>query len=131
MDQIGKLFGKKTGSSAPDQEDSKGETSPETAFGLKFIFETGEERLFTSLPISIGRGEHNDLVLNQETVSSEHALVYFDERVQDICIMDQDSLNGLFIDGLPTHKNVLHDGVRIQLGEVVLAFRDTGYIHTR
>jgi pSer/pThr/pTyr-binding forkhead associated (FHA) protein len=131
MDQISKIFGKKTGSSGPDDKSSKSEASPEQAFGLKFIYETGEERMFTALPISIGRGEHNDLVLNQETVSSEHALVYFDERVQDICIVDQDSLNGLFIDGLPTRKNVLHDGVKIQLGEVVLAFRDTGYIHSR
>jgi pSer/pThr/pTyr-binding forkhead associated (FHA) protein len=70
-------------------------------------------------------------VLDHESVSSTHAIVYFDEQAQDVCLLDQDSLNGVFIDNLPTHKNVLYDGVKITLGKVNVTFRDTGYIHTK
>jgi pSer/pThr/pTyr-binding forkhead associated (FHA) protein len=157
MDRISKFFGKKNEPPASGRSDSreasgstggidKGQAdlldesgssatsqpknpADQAGFGLKFSLETGEERLFTSLPISIGRGDHNDMVLKYDTVSNVHALIYFDERVQDVCILDQGSLNGIMIDGLPTGKNVLHDGVKIRFGDALLTFRDTGYIH--
>lgn len=99
-------------------------------FGLRFILPSGEEFLFTSLPITIGRSPQCDLMIDDNTVSSIHAQVYFDDRLQDVCIQDRDSLNGLFIDDKPTHLNVLHDGNKISLGDAVIRFRDTGYIHT-
>lgn len=98
-------------------------------YGLKFIFEHGEAKLFTGLPISFGRAEENDIVLVNETVSAHHALVYYDQKAKDICIVDLDSLNGVFIDGQPTCCNVLYDGVRINLGTATLVFRDTGFIY--
>lgn len=137
MDQISKLFGKKSPADEPG-EDALGSSKqdlnaqnldPSEPFGLKFTLNTGEAHLFSSLPITIGRSPENNLVIDNDTVSMAHALVYFDEAVQDVCIVDQDSLNGLFIDGLPTRKNILHDGVQITLGEATLNFRDTGYIH--
>jgi pSer/pThr/pTyr-binding forkhead associated (FHA) protein len=85
--------------------------------------------LFTSLPINIGRSAQNDLVINHGSVSAMHAQVFFDERLKDVCIKDRDSLNGLFIDQKPTRLNVLHDGAKISLGDAVIDFRDTGYIH--
>lgn len=98
-------------------------------YGLKFILENGESRIFTALPISIGRAPDNDIVLTNETVSAHHAQVYYDEKARDICIVDLDSLNGLFIGGQPTRRNVLFDGVRIGLGTASLVFRDTGFIY--
>ena len=98
-------------------------------FGLKFVFESGESKIFNSLPITLGRAEQNDIVLKDDTVSAEHAKIYYDQQTKDICIVDLDSLNGLFIDGQPTRKNILYDGVQIGLGKVVVTFRDTGYIH--
>jgi pSer/pThr/pTyr-binding forkhead associated (FHA) protein len=112
---------------SPDKKASQG--GPDQAFGLQFTFDSGETRTFTSLPISIGRGEHNDIVLGDKTVSAEHARVYYDERVRGVCIVDNDSLNGLYINDQPTRRNVLQDGVKIRLGSVNLVFRDTGYIH--
>ncbi len=100
-------------------------------FGLKFIFNSGEEILFETLPITIGRGENNDLVIEDDTVSMVHALIYFDERVQDVCIADQSSLNGVMIDEFPTRCNVLHDGVKISVGGTSFRFRDTGFIHAQ
>ena len=152
MDKLGEFFGKSVESSQRGAEYSSGssdsakseslqqtgqnsnpellaEETPHEAFGLKFIFSSGEETLFETLPISIGRGENNDLVIKDDTVSLVHALIYFDERVQDVCIADQSSLNGLLIDQFPTRCNVLHDGVKISVGGTSISFRDTGYIH--
>jgi pSer/pThr/pTyr-binding forkhead associated (FHA) protein len=105
------------------------EASSEQVFGLKFIFESGESKTFTSLPISIGRSEQNQIVLGDKSVSATHARVYYDDRVRGICIVDTDSLNGLYINDQPTSRNTLQDGVKIRLGNVHLVFRDTGYIH--
>jgi FHA domain len=157
MDRISRLFSKKTEPSAaqvstshenPDSNmdasavhSEPGTISRTTAplqknehpkapdYGLKFVFADGHEQLFTELPISIGRGKENNLIVDEPTVSDVHAAVYFDEAVHDVCIVDQDSLNGLGIDDMPTCKNVLHDGVTINLGAANLGFRDTGYIH--
>jgi len=139
MDRISRLFGKK------DESDESGKETPESTekdlpgqnaetsepFGLKFILPAGGVYHFSALPITIGRSPENDLVIDDDTVSAAHVLVYFDEKVHDVCILDRDSLNGLFIDGLPTRRNILHDGVQITLGEATLHFRDTGYIHNR
>jgi pSer/pThr/pTyr-binding forkhead associated (FHA) protein len=98
-------------------------------YGLKFVFESGEFKVFDSLPISLGRAEQNDIVLSDDSISAMHAKVYYDQQIKDICIVDLDSLNGLYVDGQPTRKNILYDGVQIGLGKVVFTFRDTGYIH--
>lgn len=119
---IGKLFGRKDDKSTgkpPDQE----------SFGLKIASESGETCTFEALPFTIGRSEDNDLSLNDETVSARHARLYYDSRVPGVCIEDLESLNGISINGLPTRKNVLQDGVKIGLGSVILTYWDTGYIH--
>lgn len=142
MDRISRFFGRKT---EPSDTSDQGKVQPteigeteemaftqnqgKEGFGLKFIDETGNERVFTALPIKIGRADENDLVLKDETVSSSHALVYYDENARAICILDRDSLNGITIEGFPTRKNLLLDGARIGLGAVSLTFRDTGYLH--
>jgi hypothetical protein len=143
MDRIGKIFGRKPEQTAP-LEGGKAEPmnppavgkveaghepeSPEF-FGLKLILDTGKEFTFASLPVSIGRSEANQIVLKDETVSSSHAQIYFDDLAQDVCILDLDSLNGICVDHAPTRRNILSDGAKISLGAVELTFRDTGYIH--
>lgn len=102
----------------------------DNVFGLKFHLDPDGTKTFTRLPITIGRSEQNDIVLNDKTVSAVHARVYYDDRVKDVCIVDNDSLNGLLVDEYPTYRNVLQDGVRIRLGRVTITFRDTGYIHS-
>ena len=145
MSRIAKLFGRKDDQSSETEGstsdlvpsvENTGKSSQDAhgaanqGFGLLFQLASGESRTFTSLPISIGRSKQNDIILSDETVSAVHARVYYDELVKDVCILDNDSLNGLFIDDQPTRKNVLHDGVRIRLGSVELTFRDTGYLHS-
>ena len=98
-------------------------------YGLKFILPTGEAKVFTELPITIGRSEQNHLILEDDTVSASHAQVYFDERHRNVCIIDLGSLNGMYLDGLPSLRNILYDDAKIRLGQTELTFRDTGYIH--
>jgi len=143
MEKLSRLFGRKprldskaqekdvVQESDPTQADTvqQPSISPEQAYGLVFVFPSGESKTFTSLPISMGRSEENSLIINDETVSASHAQVYYDDLAKDVCILDKESVNGVWIDGQPTRKNVLHDGVRIKLGSVELTFRDTGYIH--
>jgi pSer/pThr/pTyr-binding forkhead associated (FHA) protein len=99
-------------------------------FGLMFTIENGRSQTFITLPISIGRGEQNAFVIQDPSVSIQHAYVYYDERLQKVCISDLDSTNGLFINDRPTRRNILQDDARIQIGSVMLTFRDTGYIHS-
>ena len=106
-----------------------GQKTVEPVYGLNFILEDGETKSFSSLPITIGRSEQNILILNDETISSTHARVYYDDRIKVICIEDLDSLSGVFINDSPTRKNLLQDGMRIRFGNVNITFRDTGYIH--
>ena len=143
MDRISRIFGRKSetpestdqardlqspSNSTPSEDESP--LHEDEQFGLKFVSDSGEERVFTSLPISIGRIEGNDLVVKHETVSAKHALVYYDDRAKSICILDQDSLNGISIDGFPTRKNLLVDGAKVGFGGIEVTFRDTGYLHT-
>jgi DNA-binding PucR family transcriptional regulator len=144
MDRIGKIFGRKPEQTAPLEGGKAGPVIPPAAgeleagreaksqefFGLKLILDTSEEYAIASLPVSIGRSEANQIVLKDETVSGSHALIYFDDLAQEVCILDQDSLNGVYVDHAPTRRNILSDGVKISLGAIDLTFRDTGYIHS-
>lgn len=144
MDRIGKIFGRKPGQTTPleggkaqqvtppdaGQVDTGGKMESQEFYGLKLVLDTGREYAFATLPVSIGRNETNQIVLKDETVSSSHALIYFDELAQEVCILDLDSLNGVYVDHAPTRRNILSDGVKITLGAVDLTFRDTGYIHS-
>lgn len=145
MGKLSRLFGGKSSKDKPLEERSpKPEditlfvTSPvkpaaekeaATTFGLQFHLATGEVKSFTSIPISIGRGEANEINLQDESVSATHARIYFDERVGSICIEDQESLNGIFVNNLPTSKNLLVDGDQIRIGNIEMTFQDTGFIY--
>jgi pSer/pThr/pTyr-binding forkhead associated (FHA) protein len=117
------------GREPPAASASGASIASEQGFGLKFILPGGESKLFTAVPVMIGRAANNDIVLADETVSAQHAQVYYDDKAQDICIIDLDSLNGLFIGDQPTRKNILYDGVKIGLGRSGLIFRNTGFIY--
>ena len=93
--------------------------------GLQFVLD--DDRVFQlSLPSSLGRSQENTIEISDPTVSAQHAVVYFDRRVEAVCIEDLNSTNGIFIDGRPTKKSVLNDGARLTIGDVSLTYRDTG-----
>lgn len=86
-------------------------------------FPSGNRQVFRGLPRSIGRGEQNDLVLADPTVSGNHARLYYDTYLKGVCIHDTNSLNGVFVDDLPASRSLLTDGARIRLGAITLIFR--------
>lgn len=80
----------------------------------------------TRLPIIIGRGGDNHLVLSDGKVSRHHLRV--DYRAGGVVIEDLGSKNGTYIDGrkIPPHKLVMVDG-KVTIGRTGLDFSiDTG-----
>jgi hypothetical protein len=73
--------------------------------------------------ISIGRGLENDVVIEEPTVSKEHAFL---ERVGEVwTLVDMDSANGTIVQGvrLPANGSApLTDGVEISLGSCQMRF---------
>jgi pSer/pThr/pTyr-binding forkhead associated (FHA) protein len=121
--------------STADQESqhAKVETEPNKLqvvppnYGLQLVLD--DDRTFhLELPSTIGRSGENAIVISDDSVSARHARIYLDERVGAVCIEDLHSLNGVFVDGRPTLKNILDDSARLTLGSVSLTFRDTGFL---
>ena len=91
---------------------------------IRRIYLSDEEGNFIplNLPASIGRGKENDLQVADDAVSIEHARIYQEKLTGAVVIEDLDSKNGLYLDGLPTVKNVLFDGHEIKLGNSVFQY---------
>ena len=68
----------------------------------------GRERL------RIGRRPHNDLVLDDLTVSGEHALIQI--RPEGCLVRDLDSRNGTHVNGRPIAECLLAEGDSIDIG---------------
>lgn len=70
----------------------------------------------------LGRGDKATLVLESEEVSRQHAKL---TRLEgEYTIEDLDSRNGILLNGLKVHSAVLRDGDQVQLGDVVLSYRE-------
>jgi serine/threonine protein phosphatase PrpC/pSer/pThr/pTyr-binding forkhead associated (FHA) protein len=93
--------------------------------GLYLVDIPGQQFALDRLPAVIGRGPQSQLVVNSPTVSYAHARIYVDRRL-GLCVEDLDSVNGLTLDGSPTHKNLLYDGGRLGMGDVEYVFRRVG-----
>ena len=77
----------------------------------------------------IGRGDEAEWIIVDEDLSREHAEI---QRGWDgVTIRDLDSKNGTRVDGEPIDRDgrELHDGARVELGNVVLLFRDPAERH--
>jgi len=78
---------------------------------------------------TLGHSADNLCVITQafpgwETVSATHARLFY-ERKRWI-IEDLGSLNGIYINGVRTGRNVLKDGDKVQLGAVEFIFHAAG-----
>jgi pSer/pThr/pTyr-binding forkhead associated (FHA) protein len=90
------------------------------------VMPTGEkiETLLNHQETEIGKATHNRLVINDATVSSTHAVII--ARDGGYNIADLGSSNGTFINGqkLGSDAQILQHGDKIQLGQVLLTFRN-------
>jgi predicted component of type VI protein secretion system len=70
--------------------------------------------------MSIGRRPYNDIMLDDLTVSGEHAVLH--TGAGECVIHDLHSRNGTLVNGLPVMQRVLVDGDRIEIGIYRLDF---------
>jgi hypothetical protein len=87
----------------------------------------GSPRRFDLQPdgITIGRVPENDLVITQEfhgweSTSRRHARVY--QQAGNWIVEDLHSMNGIYVNGKRTGRNLLRDGWQLRIGEVEFIF---------
>jgi pSer/pThr/pTyr-binding forkhead associated (FHA) protein len=90
------------------------------------VLPSGErlEYVISQAELEIGKAPHNQLVLNDPTVSNTHAMLL--ARDGGYSIVDLGSRNGTYVNGnrLGTQSHTLRHGDTIQLGQTVLTFRN-------
>jgi pSer/pThr/pTyr-binding forkhead associated (FHA) protein len=97
-----------------------------TASGPHLAWDSGDEIETAFIPeglTRIGRGFVAEIQLTDPTVSRRHALIH---RNGDGCVvLDDHSLNGVFVDGDPVDWRPLEDGDEIEVGRFRLHFIQT------
>ena len=63
----------------------------------------------------IGRLANKEIILDDITVSRNHASISVDDET--VIISDENSTNGIFVNGELTDESVLMSGYRIQIGK--------------
>jgi pSer/pThr/pTyr-binding forkhead associated (FHA) protein len=69
-------------------------------------------------PITIGRDTSNNIILDDLLVSRHHALIQCEGDRYDV--VDQESRNGVFVDGIPITRRSLDHGDHIRVGTSTL-----------
>ncbi len=94
---------------------------------LESVGASGGPRRFDLTPegVTIGRAPENSLIVTQdlagwETVSRQHARVY--EQAGRWIVEDMNSMNGVYVNGNRTGRNLLRDGWRLGIGGVEFTF---------
>ncbi len=70
--------------------------------------------------ISIGRTPNNDIVLDNKAVSRKHASIEFDQN--SALILDNESLNGTFVNSRKITEETLRDNDQITIGKFNLIY---------
>lgn len=81
---------------------------------------------FSELPIRLGRGYQNDIILDDHHTAAEHAIIEQDEHGK-LILRDLGSQNGIKIKG-KSHKQIQLDGDKVvHLGHTPIRVRDSHY----
>jgi len=80
----------------------------------------GEKFFLSKSSLSIGRSSESDILLDDITVSRNHAIIEKKESV--FAIRDLESLNGTYLNGIIAGQSDLENGDRIQIGKYVFLF---------
>jgi hypothetical protein len=70
----------------------------------------------------IGRAENAEIKLSSQRASRQHAIL--DLRGTDYVIRDNDSHNGIFLNGVKIHSAILRDGDIIQVADCTFIYRE-------
>ncbi|HZU84089.1 MAG TPA: GGDEF domain-containing protein [Polyangiaceae bacterium] len=82
--------------------------------------ELGKRMHLGSAPFEIGRSSKNDLFLDHESISRQHARITFDGT--DYFIADLNSTNGTFVNDVSIREVRLRDGDQVRIGRSILKF---------
>jgi len=92
---------------------------------LKFQDAVIKEYSFESSPVTIGRRDDNDVAIDNMAVSGHHAVIEEDEPGHYV-LVDLESLNGTYVNGMRiTREHILH-GDSIIVGKHALSFVELG-----
>jgi pSer/pThr/pTyr-binding forkhead associated (FHA) protein len=71
-------------------------------------------------PATIGKAPGCTLRLSDQTVSDNHAHLYYDNKFGAVCIEDQGSTNGILVNNRPSRKHLVKPQEHIQIGQTTL-----------
>jgi len=97
---------------------------------LKFQDAVLEEYTFEKTPVTIGRRDDNDVVIDNMAVSGHHALIE-EEEPNHYVLVDLESLNGTFVNEKKITREHVFDGDTLIVGKHVLYFLDLRPIEER
>ena len=81
-------------------------------------------------PFRIGRSEDNDLCINDDLSSRDHALIEKvsskqNPRLSHYVLRDLNSTNGTFVNHSPITAHLLNDGDMIRIGQTFFKYTDS------
>ncbi|QXL83993.1 FHA domain-containing protein [Comamonas sp. NLF-1-9] len=71
---------------------------------------------------TLGRRPNNDIVIDNLTVSGEHAVLHMQGHAVEV--EDLQSTNGTFVNGQPVERQLLRDGDQVIIGNYEVRFAD-------
>jgi pSer/pThr/pTyr-binding forkhead associated (FHA) protein len=83
------------------------------------------ERFYLDRPrLTIGRDPASDIFLNDITVSRAHAALEVEPH--EVLVVDEGSLNGVYVNGVSVDRAVLRNGDQLQVGRFQMVFLSGG-----
>jgi len=110
----------------PELTEQSNNNSVRYAHGELLVVDSGpihltQQRFVLSEIISIGRNEHNDIVVDDVFVSYEHATI--NRNKQGYWLTDLNSTNKTYLNNQPVVESLLlHKGDLIKIGAVTFSF---------
>jgi hypothetical protein len=100
-------------------------TDPNTSTRTELILETPVAigRQTANMPQQIGEKGVSRVAIADDLIADYHALI--DEQNQELIIIDQNTSNGIKINGVQSSNGILKNGDRIQIGSVEIAVNIT------
>lgn len=108
---------------APQREDTTttGQVEPRLRRYLIGLDLVGRVHEITQRRISIGRTQDNDLRIVEPTISRLHAVLKV--KGQDVTVIDANSRNGVYVNGIQVRHSRLNDGDMLTFGSVRFRYR--------